>query len=172
MELIRKIKIGSASDNDLVINNEQVGAHHLELIHDYQGNVFISDLNSSNGTFLNNQKIDGFSQIHWGDKVTIAGKFMFDWMKLITDDKKEIPQLHNKSEIVYSELSNQRIKIPVIETGFSSVDHEIETEEKEEDLFIEHSNPVLQFYFNNAQIVNIFLLNLVLSILFYFAFLV
>ena len=121
---------------------------------------------------ITNQKIDGFSQIHWGDKVTIAGKFMFDWMKLITDDKKDIPQLHNKSEIVYSELSNQRIKIPVIETGFSSVDHEIETEEEEEDLFIEHSNPVLQFYYNNAQIVNIFLLNLVLSVLFYFAFLV
>jgi hypothetical protein len=60
----------------------------------------------------------------------------------------------------------------VIENGFSSVDHEIETEEEEEDLFIEHSNPVLQFYFNNAQIVNIFLLNLILSILFYFAFLV
>lgn len=172
MELIRKIKIGSASDNDLVINNEQVGAHHLELIHDYLGNIFISDLNSSNGTFLNNQKIEGFSQIYWGDKVTIAGKFLFDWMKLINDDKKDIPHLDNKSEIVYSELSNQKVIIPVIENIFSSSIIDDEQEEEEENVFIEHSNPVLQFYYNNAQIVNIFLLNLLLSVLFYFAFLV
>jgi hypothetical protein len=176
MELIRKIKIGSAADNDLIINNEQVGAYHLELIHDQHGNVFIADLNSFNGTFLNNVKVEGFSQIYWGDKVTIAGKFWFDWMKLINDNKLESPHLNNGSEIVYSELSNKKVTIPILETmtSFNLEKNKLNEDDEydnDEDMFIEHSNPVIQFYLNNSQIVNIFLLNLILSILFYFAFL-
>lgn len=167
MELIRKIKIGSAADNDLIINNEQVGANHLELMYDQHGNVFITDLNSVNGTFLNNVKIEGFSQINWGDKVTISGKFLFDWMKLISESKKDLTHLNNGSEIVFSELSNKKVFIPVIDSSFSSKEVDIIMDE---DLIL-HSNPVIKFYLNNSQIVNIFLLNLMLSILFYFAFL-
>ena len=171
MELIRKIRIGSLSDNDLVINNDHVSDYHLELIHDNYGNVFITDLNSINGTFLNNVRIEGFSRVYWGDKVTISGKFMFDWMKLIIEDKNEALDLNNRSEIVYSELTKQKISIPVIENNEVKYHKEVKTTE-EDDIIQEHSNPIIQFYLNNSQIVNIFLLNLLLGILFYFAFLV
>jgi pSer/pThr/pTyr-binding forkhead associated (FHA) protein len=169
MELIRKIRIGSLSDNDLVINNDHVSDYHLELIHDNYGNIFITDLNSTHGTFLNNVRIEGFSKVYWGDRVTISGKFVFDWMKLIIEDKNEVNDLNNRSEIVYSELTKQKISIPVIENYGTKYHEDIETTEE---VYQEHSNPIIQFYLNNSQIVNIFLLNLLLGILFYFAFLV
>jgi pSer/pThr/pTyr-binding forkhead associated (FHA) protein len=169
MELIRKIRIGSLSDNDLVINNDHVSDYHLELIHDNYGNIFITDLNSTHGTFLNNVRIEGFSKIYWGDRVTISGKFMFDWMKLIIEDKNDVLDLNNRSEIVYSELTNQKISIPVIENNRIKYQDEIEISDE---VYKEHSNPIIQFYLNNSQIMNIFLLNLLLGILFYFAFLV
>lgn len=44
MEQVRLIRVGSASDNDVVINHEAINAYHLELFQDARGNVFLSDL--------------------------------------------------------------------------------------------------------------------------------
>jgi pSer/pThr/pTyr-binding forkhead associated (FHA) protein len=47
------IRIGSASDNQLVIESKDIDAYHLELFSDPDGNVFITDLNTVNGTYVN-----------------------------------------------------------------------------------------------------------------------
>ena len=47
------IRIGSAVDNQLVIENSGIDSYHLELFSDSEGNVFITDLNTKNGTFVN-----------------------------------------------------------------------------------------------------------------------
>ncbi len=52
------INIGRSSDNDLVINNIKVSRKHAKL--EKTGNEwFIEDLGSSNGTFLNGEKVKG-----------------------------------------------------------------------------------------------------------------
>ena len=84
MEQVRLIRVGSASDNDVVINHEAINPYHLELFQDARGNVFLSDLKTELGTFVNGQKVKAFCTLSMKDKVTIAGKFMFDWTKLVT----------------------------------------------------------------------------------------
>lgn len=54
---MREITIGRHPDNKIVINQSDISLHHavIEIISD--GNVLIKDLNSTNGTFVNDVKI-------------------------------------------------------------------------------------------------------------------
>lgn len=52
------IKIGRSLDNDCVIQNSNVSGHHAELIlDDNEQQGTIRDLNSTNGTFVNNARV-------------------------------------------------------------------------------------------------------------------
>lgn len=44
--------IGSARDNDLVINKQEISSHHAQIVHE-DGEYYIVDNNSRNGTYLN-----------------------------------------------------------------------------------------------------------------------
>ena len=50
------LRIGSASDNDLVLNDRAISRHHAELRMTAEG-VLLRDLNSTNGTFLNQYRL-------------------------------------------------------------------------------------------------------------------
>jgi pSer/pThr/pTyr-binding forkhead associated (FHA) protein len=75
------LKIGRSTDNDLVVNNDLIDNHHLELFRDSDGNVFITDLDSSNGTTINGRKLLGYAQLNLGDKVVLGGQILFKWEK-------------------------------------------------------------------------------------------
>jgi pSer/pThr/pTyr-binding forkhead associated (FHA) protein len=166
MEQVRLIRVGSASDNDVVINHEAINAYHLELFQDARGNVFLSDLKTDLGTFVNGQKVKAFCALSIKDKVTIAGKFMFDWTKLVTsvDVSKKIATL--RSNLVYSENLENMVDLPEL----VSVEEEYLFDEElpEDATFIQRWN---YFYTHNSSIVHIFVLNIVLFILLYIAFL-
>jgi hypothetical protein len=166
MEQVRLIRVGSASDNDVVINHEAINAYHLELFQDARGNVFLSDLKTELGTFVNGQKVKAFCALSIKDKVTIAGKFMFDWTKLVTsvDVSKKIATL--RSNLVYTENLENKVDLPEL----VPVDEEYLFDEElpEDATFIQRWN---YFYTHNSSIVHIFVLNIVLFILLYIAFL-
>jgi len=68
--------IGRDSDNDLPIPEDAfVSGRHASLRFK-QGNLFISDQGSSNGTFLNKKKVVGVSEVRWGDQIQL-GKSIF-----------------------------------------------------------------------------------------------
>ncbi len=50
--------IGRDDANDIVIKNEFVSRHHARVIFE-DGKFFLEDLNSTNGTFLNGQRVIG-----------------------------------------------------------------------------------------------------------------
>lgn len=51
-----QITVGRRPDNDLVIDNPAVSGHHCR-IYSQAGSFFVEDLNSTNGTFVNEKKI-------------------------------------------------------------------------------------------------------------------
>jgi len=64
------ITIGRNTDNDLVIMDPLVSSYHVQ-IQSIDGQILISDLKSSNGTFVNNMKItEVFLNI--GDEIVIG----------------------------------------------------------------------------------------------------
>jgi pSer/pThr/pTyr-binding forkhead associated (FHA) protein len=78
------IKIGRSQDNDIVINHASVSRHHAELFVDAEGHVFIRDLNSANGTFINEVKIATGGQLHAGDSLQLGQSEKVDWQEIVT----------------------------------------------------------------------------------------
>ena len=73
------LRIGSAKDNQLVIESVDVAPYHLELFCDTSGNVFITDLGSEQGTFVNSRRLDGFKLLKKGDRVHFGQQHVFQW---------------------------------------------------------------------------------------------
>lgn len=54
---VKLIKIGRSNQNDIVIDDTSVSRFHLELFQDDHGQVFITDLKSTNGTTINGRRL-------------------------------------------------------------------------------------------------------------------
>ncbi|WP_086931215.1 FHA domain-containing protein [Agarilytica rhodophyticola] len=73
-----KLTIGRMPDCDIIIEDSSVSSRHAALQAvpnpDFPDTVeyFIEDLNSTNGTSVNGEKIEGRVQLHHSDEVTIA----------------------------------------------------------------------------------------------------
>jgi FHA domain len=72
-----EVSIGSAPDNDLVIDETSVSRHHARLSRRL-GKFRIADLDSTNGTYLNGRRLRGSAPIRPGDEVRFgAARFAF-----------------------------------------------------------------------------------------------
>lgn len=99
-----KLKIGKAKNNDLVINNPFISDYHLELFVDANNSIFITDLKSENGTFVNGKRLIGFIEVNDGDEVFIGNGYFLDWTKIIKDAQKDL--IKNNLNIKKAEKSN------------------------------------------------------------------
>lgn len=77
------IKIGRSQDNDIVLEHASVSRHHAEIFIDAEGHVFIRDLNSANGTYINDEKISGGGQLHAGDVLQLGHEEKVDWQRIV-----------------------------------------------------------------------------------------
>ena len=89
------LRIGGAKDNQLVIESVDVAPHHLELFCDTSGNVFITDLNSEQGTYVNNRRLNGFQLLKRGDRVRFGQNYDFQWEGIIPTQSTQ-PKVVNK----------------------------------------------------------------------------
>ena len=73
IELVAKISIGRDSDNDIVVDNKLASRHHA-MIQKIKNAYFLKDENSTNGTFVNGNRIpnDKYIKLNSGDKITIG----------------------------------------------------------------------------------------------------
>lgn len=62
-----KVTIGRRHDNDIRIKETYVSAYHAELSQAKDGRIFLSDRDSSNGTFLNGKRVRERVQVSKGD---------------------------------------------------------------------------------------------------------
>lgn len=72
------LHIGRAPDNDIILDDKRVSRHHAQISHE-EGEYFIEDLNTSNGTFVNKSKILN-QKLHYGDIIQI-GSYTFSFSK-------------------------------------------------------------------------------------------
>lgn len=73
VDLSTKIRIGRATDNEIILDSPSVSRHHAELVYDSGPQPVITDLGSTNGAFVNGELLRGPRQLSPNDWVTIGG---------------------------------------------------------------------------------------------------
>lgn len=75
LEKGRSLSIGRLEDNDIVVENLAVSGHHAKI--DSVGERFLlTDLNSKNGTFVNEQPISAPHWLRHGDVIIVGKHFL------------------------------------------------------------------------------------------------
>lgn len=69
---VRKILIGRDKECDFILLDISVSRKHAEIIQDWNGEIRISDLNSTNGTFVNDKEIKTNYKLNDRDYITIG----------------------------------------------------------------------------------------------------
>ena len=89
----QRISIGRNKNNQIVINNNTISKDHAIIEFDEDYNCTIKDLNSSNGTYVNGQKL---KKIPWklrtGDKIKFGKydlEYVFESSNMVNDTKTE-----------------------------------------------------------------------------------
>jgi pSer/pThr/pTyr-binding forkhead associated (FHA) protein len=67
----REIIIGRSSDLDMVLVEDMVSRRHAKIT-STEADVFIQDMGSTNGTFVNGEKIAGRAQLAEGDRILVG----------------------------------------------------------------------------------------------------
>lgn len=71
MELDSEIEIGRGGELDMVLVEDMVSRRHARIT-SYGGELYIEDFGSTNGTFVNGEKIEDRSRIKQGDRILIG----------------------------------------------------------------------------------------------------
>lgn len=85
---MKTIYIGKNAENDYVINAPTVSRKHAVITVDDNGTVTIKDLNSTNGTYVNGERVTQ-KTLREGDVVMVAKDQVVDWPRLVKSDKKK-----------------------------------------------------------------------------------
>lgn len=121
---MRIIKIGKDKSNDIhkaLIDDPGVSRIHCEIFLDDEGNVFLTDKGSTNGTFVNGHKISE-PQILDEFDVLRVGNSVVDWKGFIMNEnkkviiKKQLPHvIHKENQIKHQKTNSyNRFILPVL----------------------------------------------------------
>jgi len=88
---MKTFNIGRNVSNDIILNDKMVSRQHAQLFKLDNGQVFIKDLGSSNGTFVNGNKITECS-LKAGDIVKCGSTFV-EWTRYISESATNIPSM-------------------------------------------------------------------------------
>ncbi len=108
-----KVTVGRLQDNQICFDNNAISGHHAELIqkgHDY----VVHDLNSTNGTRVNGQRVVE-TRLHHGDMVNF-GHVQLQYLSMIVSTPKPLPSPLKKT----IDLSNIKVDTTPRSTTFSS----------------------------------------------------
>lgn len=151
-----KLLIGRAPNCDLIIDHESISHYHAMIYQDDSGNLSLLDLQSSNGTFINGQKLNSQTYISENDNITLGkvhttlidtlAEEVFEDVEALTvkeevQEKIYIPEKRNEAEvliddeycdIVFNEDSFSPLQSSPIQNVVFDTENYIGTEELEE----------------------------------------
>jgi len=85
---MKQLTIGKLSSNDIVISTDStVSRSHAILFQDNDDNIYISDSNSTNGTYVNGERIFNDRLLNKLDILTV-GNTVLDWAIYFTNNKQ------------------------------------------------------------------------------------
>lgn len=73
-----EVRLGRDMGNDVTISDPEVSRHHARFLKRDES-VFLEDLGSTNGTFLNGERITNPQQLRVGDVITLGDKIQMDF---------------------------------------------------------------------------------------------
>ena len=76
------ITVGRANGNNIVLSDNSISKYHVKFVIEIDGTLWIHDLNSTNGTFVNDNKISEKKQLTLQDTVKL-GVIIFNWQEQI-----------------------------------------------------------------------------------------
>lgn len=79
---VERYTIGRHHDCSIKFAQTDVSNHHAVLYRNAQGDVVIEDTNSTNGTFVNGERITSRT-LHQGDRVTITRAYALNWERYL-----------------------------------------------------------------------------------------
>lgn len=74
---VKTVRIGRAADNDIVISDSRISGHHLKVRMDSANRIFVEDLNSTNGLYVNGERVRE-RQVSFSDRVSLGKDFNLD----------------------------------------------------------------------------------------------
>ena len=83
---MKVVTIGRSLENEVVINDPKVSRHHLQVIQHDDGHFTLADFGSTNGTYVNGQKISGEINLNMNDVVRI-GNSTIPWKQYFEDSE-------------------------------------------------------------------------------------
>lgn len=83
---MKVITIGRSSEgNDVIINDPMVSRHHFQIVQDNDGSFRLADFGSTNGTYINGQKVSGEVNLDENDIIRV-GNTIIPWMQYFSGD--------------------------------------------------------------------------------------
>ena len=87
-------RIGRSKDNDLVIANLGLSRFHASIARDISGSLRLSDENSTNGTFVNRRRIEGYCLLNENDAIHFGSAEYRLRLRVLDDAPLPFDQMH------------------------------------------------------------------------------
>ena len=103
------LSIGRDTNNEIILNDNFVSRRHAHLMISDNGQVLIKDLGSSNGTFVNGNKITETS-LKPGDTVKCAAVFL-NWQQYtLSSSFKAVKPVSSSTEIAANQFDSSQLR--------------------------------------------------------------
>lgn len=90
---MKLVKIGRSDENDVVLKNDlNISRNHCEIFQDDEGNIFLTDLESANGCFVNGKKVNGSTILKTNDIVKL-GTTVLPWKEYVDLKTKVLEEI-------------------------------------------------------------------------------
>jgi pSer/pThr/pTyr-binding forkhead associated (FHA) protein len=103
----RILHIGRSSASEIILTDLSISNEHAEMFVDPQGNVFLTDMQSISGTFVNGNKLYDSVLLTKGDTVVCGNSQFIDWEHLIFNTPKKRNPLEETTKVPTSKSENK-----------------------------------------------------------------
>jgi hypothetical protein len=114
---MNEITVGRSPNNTITLTDNSISNYHAKFILKNDGTLWVKDLNSTNGTFVNGVKIEEENVLNSSDTI-LLGLFAFDWQKVILSTEESVEKEPNTT-LISSDKEEQKDKeeTPVVVTA-------------------------------------------------------